>query len=221
VKLHWSPNAPFVRKVLIVAHEAGVETQIEKVRSPVGLTRINPEVLKDNPLNKLPTLVTDAGEAIYDSRVICAYLNELGGADIIPAEPARRWTALRQEAMCDGILDTVILLRDEILRGERHRSPAHVAHYEAKFAAFLEQAEREVPGLAARPFDIGHIAFGVALSYFDFRPGFHAEWRPGHPALTDWYESFEARPSAKATIYPGERAVSEFGFYKFPDDAPV
>src|SRR3546814_5645732 len=113
MKLHWSPRSPFVRKVMIVLYEAGIEDRVALVRTPVAMDKPNLDLLPDNPLIKLPTLVLDDGTAVYDSRVICAYLDGLGNAGLLPAEPRARLAAERRQALGDGLLDVLLLYRQE------------------------------------------------------------------------------------------------------------
>jgi glutathione S-transferase len=197
MKLHWSPRSPFVRKVLIVAHEVGLAARLQCVRTVVATTKPHAELMKDNPLSKIPTLVLDDGVILYDSRVICEYLDCLhDGPRLFPAEPEARFTALRRQALGDGFLDFLLLWRNE--RERAHPSDAHLASYAVKRQATLAALEREAPALAASTFSIGHIAIGCALSYLDFR--FAGEdWRGGHPALARWHAAFAARPSVRAT----------------------
>lgn len=198
MKLHWSPSAPFVRKVMICAAERGLVGRIETVRTPVAPVRPNPALLAgDNPLSKVPAMATDQGP-LYDSRVICEYLDDLGDAPpLFPTGPAR-WTALRQQALGDGLSDIVILWRDEMMRGDQG-SARHLEAMQAKVGAALDQAARDVPSLN-RPFDIGHVGLGCALAYLDFRLSDQLDWRSGRKALSDWHAVFEARPSVSA--YP-------------------
>jgi glutathione S-transferase len=197
MKLHWSPRSPFVRKVMIVAHEVGVVDRIERVRSVAAATKPHAELMRDNPLSKIPTLVLDDGAPLYDSRVICEYLDTLhGGPKLFPAERGARFTALRRQALGDGMLDFLVLWRGETMRAEK--SDAHLASFAKRREATLAALEREAGALAASGFTIGHIAIGCALSYLDFR--FSAQpWRSGHPRLADWHATFCARPSAHAT----------------------
>jgi glutathione S-transferase len=197
MKLHWSPRSPFVRKVMIVAHETGLAGRIERVRTVVATTKPHLELMTENPLSKIPTLVLDNGLVLYDSRVICEYLDGLhGGAKLFPVEPEARFIALRRQALGDGFLDFLLLWRNE--RERAHPSAAHLESYIAKREATLASLEREAQALAASSFSIGHIAIGCALSYLDFR--FPADdWRSGHPALARWHAMFAARPSVQAT----------------------
>ena len=197
MKLHWSPRSPFVRKVMIVAHETGLVDRLTLVRTVAAATRPHIDLMRDNPLSKIPTLVLDNGTALYDSPVICEYLDQLhAGPALFPRDLAARMTALRRQALGDGFLDFLLLWRDE--RARAQPSDAHLASFAARRPAALAAIEAEVDDLAATPFSIGHIALGCALGYLDFR--FAAEdWRGDHPRLADWHATFCARPSARAT----------------------
>src|SRR5580704_9148750 len=114
MKLHWSPRSPFVRKVMIVAHERGLIDRIACVRTVAATGKPHAELMKDNPLSKIPTLVLDDGTILYDSRVICEYLDALDGTPtLFPKEPEARITALRRQALGDGFLDLLVLNRNE------------------------------------------------------------------------------------------------------------
>ena len=199
MKLHWSPRSPFVRKAMIAAHETGVAGRIRCVRTVAASTKPHFELMKENPLSKLPTLVLDNGTVLYDSPVICEYLDSLhAGPKLFPAELETRMRALRRQALGDGMLDFLILWRGERDRPKERRSDALLASYAAKRRATLALLEQEADDLAATPFQIGHIAIGCALSYLDFR--FASEpWRDDHPGLGAWHATFSARPSARAT----------------------
>jgi glutathione S-transferase len=199
MKLHWSPRSPYVRKVMVVAHELGLADRFERVRTVAAASKPLPDLMRDNPLSKIPTLVLDDGTAIYDSPVICEYLEHLHGKPkLFPTEAKARLTALRREALGDGMMDFLLLWRGEKMRPAQEQSKALLASYPIKLASTLDALEREVPALEADPLSIGHIAIGVALSYVDFR--FAPEnRREGHPRLTAWHETFAARPSIRAT----------------------
>ena len=197
MKLHWSPRSPFVREVMVVAHERRLIDQISCVRTVAATAKPHAELMKDNPLSKIPTLVLDDGMALYDSPVICEYLDALDGAPkLFPTELKARLVALRRQALGDGFLDLLVLLRDERMRAQP--SEAHKASAAARKAAVLKSLEAEAPALAEAPFDIGHVAIGCALSYLDFRYA-DEDWRKDHPQLAQWHATFAARPSVKAT----------------------
>lgn len=210
MKLHWSPSSPFVRKVLIVAHELGLIERIACERAVVGPARLNRDVMDDNPLNKIPTLV--AGPlALFDSRVICEYLDDLDGRGLMfPRDPARRWPALRRQALGEGLTETAVSLRDEHWRGDGHRSTAHLIAYRAKVAACLDALEAD-DFAAGRP-DIGHVAVACALSYLDFRMP-EIRWRDGHPRLAAWESAMAERPSLVLT-QPAEANKRPLSFYE-------
>jgi glutathione S-transferase len=198
MKLHWSPRSPFVRKVMIVARERGLINRIACVRTVAATGKPHAELMKDNPLSKIPTLVLDDGTILYDSRVICEYLDALDGTPkLFPKEPEARITALRRQALGDGFLDLLVLNRNE--RERLLPSDTHLASAAARKTAVLNSLEREAASLVAAPFGIGHIAIGCALSYLDFRYA-DEDWRKDHPGIATWHATFAARPSARATL---------------------
>ncbi len=199
MKLRFSGASPFVRKVMVVAHETGLAGRIELVPCAVAPTMINPEVAAENPLVKVPTLTTDDGQRLYDSRVIVEYLDTLHhGPRVFPAEGAARWTALRQQATADGLLDAAILIRYEnLLRPEHHRWPDWIEGQFRKLRQALAALAEEKLGLDHPT--IGEIAVGCALGYLDFRYP-DEDWRAAHPALGTWYAKIAERPSFHATL---------------------
>ena len=197
--LHWSPRSPYVRKVLIVAHEAGLADRIETARTVVAAAEPNTELMKQNPQSRLPTLVLADGTVIYDSVVICEYLDTLhGGEKLFPAEWPERLVALRRHALGDGMLDTMLMWRGEVLRPAASQSIKHMQAWRLKTNVSVDMLEGEADALASSRFSIGHVTIGVALGYIDFRFP-ELAWRDGHPRLARWYELFCARPSVKAT----------------------
>ena len=201
MKLHWSPRSPYVRKVMLSVHELGLQDRIEKQRTPVAMSSVNMDLRADNPLNKIPSLVLDDGLAIFDSLVICEYLDELaGGGKLIPRSGRARLETLRMHALGNGLLDLLILARNERDRPDSQRSDAHMKAFLDKRLATLARLEKETGWLASTPFGLGQITAGCALSYADFR--FASEpWRDAFPNLAAWHRSFEARPSAQATQF--------------------
>jgi glutathione S-transferase len=199
MKLHWSPRSPFVRKVMIAAHELGLADRLDCVRTVVATTRPHALLMEENPLSKIPTLVLDDGSVLYDSPVICEYLDQLhGGPKLIPAALPARMTALRRQALGDGFLDFLLLWRNERERAPGQQSQVHLSTYAEKRKAILLGLDKEAGELAATPFSIGHIAIGCALSYLDFRFA-DDDWRGGHPRIAAWHATFAARPSVRAT----------------------
>ena len=197
MKLHWSPRSPFVRKVMVVAHECGVVDRLTCVRTVVETAVPHAELMRENPLSKIPTLVLDDGNVLYDSPVICEYLDALDGAPkLFPRQPKARIVALCRQALGDGFLDLLVLNRNE--RARPQPSDVHLASAAARKVAVQEHLEREAEALTITPFGIGHIAIGCALSYLDFRYA-DENWRKNHLHLANWHAGFAARPSVRAT----------------------
>jgi len=194
MKLHWSPRSPFVRKVMIVLYETGMEDRVTLVRTPVAMDKPNLDLIPDNPLIKLPTLVLDDGTPVFDSRVICAYLDGLAGGRLLPREPHARLVAERRQALGDGFLDALLLYRQERNKPVEKQTAAWLDAFALKVRSVLAALDAEASALASTPFDLGLIAVGCALSYMDYRFPDIA-WRDGHDALAAWHRNFSERPS--------------------------
>lgn len=199
MKLFTNPASPYVRKTLVAAHEVGLIDRIERIEIAVAPTSPSEELNRHNPIGKIPALVLDDGATLFDSRVICEYLDGLhAGPKLFPAPGADRWGVLRLQAIADGLLDAAVLTRYELfLRPEEKRWPDWVAGQKAKIARALDAMEGEAAGFGGR-IDIGTVACGVALGYLDFRYA-DEDWRPSRPGLAGWYEGFGARPAMRAT----------------------
>lgn len=199
MKLHWSPRSPYVRKVMIAAHELGLAERIACVRSVAALPTPNPAIMADNPLSKIPTLVLDNGDVLLDSRTIVEYLDSLAGPGIlVPLEGRARWQALSRQALADGLLDLFILWRNERSKPAERQTQEWLDAFATKATATLDRFEQQAPQQPADALDIGEIALGSALSYADFRFA-EIEWRKGRPRLAGWHAGFAERPSARAT----------------------
>lgn len=199
MKLHWSPFSPFARKVMVVAHEVGLADKIRIVRTQVSAAQPNAELLRENPLSKIPTLVLDDGTALYDSPVICEYLDGVSGSrKFFPAGLSERIEALRWQALGDGLVDFLVGWRGELTRPEEHRLPEYQSNYGTRLRATLSVLESEAAGLERSGYAIGHVAIACALAYLDLR--FDSEkWRHGHDRLAAWHEVMLARPGFQAT----------------------
>jgi glutathione S-transferase len=198
MKLHWSPRSPFVRKVMIAIHEIGLQDQVTCVRTVAAATKAHEGLMDDNPLSKLPTLVLDDGTPVYDSHVICEYLDaRYAPARLFPADWPVRLTALRHEALGDGLMDLALLWLIERQRGAGMQSDALVTACARKVERVLQRLEQDIAALTDHPFDIGHVTIGTALGYLDFRFPF-LNWRDGHPSLAAWHAQFLERPAVKA-----------------------
>ena len=198
MKLYHSAASPFVRKCLVVAHELGLRDRIELVPASAHPVTRNRELVAVNPLGQVPTLVTDEGAVLYDSRVICEYLNALGEGDIVPADLDERWPRLVEQSLADGMTDAALLTRYETTaRPEALRWGDWVEGQLDKIACGLAELERRASGFGDRV-DIGTISFACAHGYLDFRFA-SLNWRDRHPNAAAWVEWFGGRESMMAT----------------------
>lgn len=200
MKIFYSASSPFVRKVMVVAHELGVADRIERLPSAVHPIRADTGVLRYNPLGQVPTFFTDDGEVLYDSRVICEYLDAShGDGRIFPAAGAARWRALREQALADGIIAAGILIRYELTVREAAGQHADwIAGQRRKIEDGVRTIEADASALASRV-DIGAISLACALSYLDFRLP-EIAWRQASPQSAQWLDAFvESRPSLLRT----------------------
>jgi glutathione S-transferase len=182
MKLAFSPASPYVRKVTACAIKRGLDKQVERVK--IGTT--DPELLKYNALSKVPTLILDDGTCLFDSPVICEYLDSVGSAPkLFPAAGPARWKALTQEALADGILDATQPRRREIALPQDEGRKSYIELQQGKVARALDEFEKQADSLGNLD-TIGEITIGCALGYLDFRYG-NEPWRPGHPKLEAWY----------------------------------
>ena len=199
MKIYFSPISPYVRKCMVVAHELGLAGRIEMLPAAANPVTRDQTVVASNPLGKVPTFLTDAGDALYDSRVICEYLDAEAGGKLFPPEGAARWHALTQQSLGDGLLDAALLARYETaLRPAELRWEGWLKGQMEKLASSLDRIEQQASGLGNRV-DIGTITFGCALGYLDFRFADYG-WRASHPQAAAWFEQFNARPSMQATL---------------------
>lgn len=184
MKLAFSPASPYVRKAMACAIARGIDGQVEKW----VIKTTDPVLAQSNPLGKVPTLVTDDGIGLYDSPVICEYLDSIGSAAPLfpPAGPAR-WNALRQQALADGIMDASQPRRRELGLPQDEGRVEWIAGQRAKVDRAVAELEGEAGSLGALT-TIGEITIACALGYLDFRFA-HEPWRPAAPKLAAWYES--------------------------------
>jgi glutathione S-transferase len=196
LKLHWSPKSPYVRKVMICAHELGVVDRLELVRSVAAMLKPNVRLMEDNPLSKIPTLVLDDGFALFDSVVICEYLDDLAQGNLFPKQGADKWQALRWHALGDGLLDALILWRNE--REREVPLGTLMEAFELKARASLKVLDDEAQALAETDLSIGHVTIGCALGYLDYRFD-TLGWRAIAPRLAEWQADIARRPSFQST----------------------
>jgi len=199
MKLRHAAASPFVRKVMVAAHELALVGRIELVPTNVSPIRANAGLAAENPLMKVPSLVTGDGQVLFDSPVICEYLDSLaGGGLLFPPASSERWTALRRQALGDGILDALVLARYESVRPEDKQWSGWTDGQMAKAHQGLAAAAGEnLDGFST----IGHVAIACMLGYLDFR---FAEdgWRGRHPKLAGWFANVSERPSMRLTRPP-------------------
>jgi len=195
--LRFSHTSPFARKVTALAAETGLASRIEAIKTNAWDPAT--DLPKDNPLGKVPALVTDDGQCLYDSPVICEYLDSLhNGRRLFPASGPARWTALRRQALADGILDAGLQCVIETLRRPAEfRWEGWVERQKVGIARAIDQLELEADDLS-KQFTIGELTIACALGYLDFRK--ILDWRQGHPKLADWYAEVENRPCLAATV---------------------
>lgn len=195
--LRSSPPSPFGRKVKIAAYELGL---MDRITIEIADTNNPSDTLRQqNPLGKIPVLVTPEGLTLFDSRVILEYLDHLaGGGRLIPTEPTARFAALRLQALADGLMDAALLQVYEVrFRPEPHRYQPWLDNQAGKVARALATLEAAPPSLDGA-LTVGEIALACALGYLDLR--FGGEWRATHPKLVAWLERFASQvPSFEKT----------------------
>jgi glutathione S-transferase len=199
MKLYFNAASPYVRKVRLLIREAGLESRVDEVQTAVSPVKANEDLALANPLMKIPTLVTDDGLALFDSPVICEYLDSLSGSRMLfPAPGPARWSALRQQAVADGILDAAILVRYEMaFRPKELHWPGWMDSQRLKWRQGLDFLEQDAGALGAEP-TIGTLAVVATLGWLDFRYA-DDDWRVNRPNLAAWFASFSMRPSVLAT----------------------
>jgi glutathione S-transferase len=199
MKLHHAPTSPFVRKVMACAILRGIEGRIELV--PTDPHSSPAHLLADNPLSKVPCLVTDDGVAVFDSKVICEYLDTIGDAPPMfpPAGSRERLLVQVRHALADGVMDAAVARRMRFGKPVDEARAAYLARQKAAVERGLKVLEGDPPkGLS----DVGEVAVACALGYLDFR--FAAEpWREGHPRLAAWFAEVSKIPALARTAPPG------------------
>ena len=200
MKLFHAVASPFVRKVMVLAHETGLVDRLTLVSGATTPIAANPDLAQANPVGKIPALVLENGTTIAGSALICEYLDTLhGGERMIPASGDARWSVLHLQSICDGLLDAAVLNRYEtMLRPEELRWSDWSAGQMDKVDRVLDVLDSATTGFGERV-DLGTISAGCACGYLDFRYA-GRDWRGSRPALAGWYAGFSGRPSMQATI---------------------
>ena len=199
MKLFMAVTSPYVRKVRMTAMEKGLSDRIEEVAAdpyadPAGLQAAN-------PLGKVPALLTDDGVALFDSRVICAYLDSLVEAPALLPSGSARWRAEAAMALTDGMLDAALGMVMETRRPEDERSSTWPGRWAAAILRGADVVEADMSPYDG-PVSLPQIGLGAALGYLDFRLP-DIGWRDGRPGIADWYAAFAERPAMVATAPTG------------------
>lgn len=199
MKLYFAPASPFVRKVRVAALELGLHDKIQLVS--VNTTPLEPDktIAKVNPLIKIPALETDDGQILYDSPVICEYLDSLNSdLDLVPKEGKDRWRIKRQEALIDGLMDALVLTRyEQALRPADKRWQDWIEAQMRKVAGAVKLLEEEAETFVGSV-NMASIALGCALGYMEFRLP-EIEWEGDHPKIAAWFDEWDERPSMRQT----------------------
>lgn len=196
MRLHATTTSPYVRKVLVVAYEIGLMPNIQLIPT-------NPhtdEYLRnDNPLCKIPTLILESGNILFDSPVICEYLDSLSSPKFFPVEGLARWNALRMQALGDGLLDILLSRRAELMRPKSEQSQKWLERWDLAVSASLDWLEAQ-SHLLAENVTIGHVSVGCALGFIELRFPTYA-WCAGRPNLERWWQRFKERPSMLSSSF--------------------
>lgn len=209
LKLYGSTRSPYVRKVLIAAHETGAIGDIVMEQMVVTALAANPTMLSVNPLGQIPTLILDDGQALFDSNVICRYLDLVAGkGQLHPREIAAEIAMMRLLALGDGLTAALMSLLSEKSRSQPEHSERRLAALREKLPLIFATLEAEAPRMMQAPFDMAQIAIVSALCYIDFRLSDDVVWRETHPSLANWFAAVGQRPSVVATAYFDELAAA-------------
>ena len=198
MKLYWSPNSPYARKVVVVTKEMQIDDRVELIETSVVPTKENEVLSALNPLTRIPTLQLNTGEILFDSSLICEYLNEFSDGRLLPKLGLARRQVLKLELLGVDIMDRAIVCRQETLRPESYRWSGWVDAQFDRIGKVLDTLDAKVPSLNP---DLGTITVGCALEYLDFRFR-DRPWRSERPQLSAWHEQFALRPSMASTKHP-------------------
>jgi glutathione S-transferase len=195
VKLYYSPTSPYVRKVMVCAIIRGLDGRIDRHMSYPHESPA--DLVADNPLSKVPCLITEDGLSLFGSQLICEYLDSLGeGLPLFPGHGSARWRALKFQSLGDGILDAAVPCRGEQGKPKEAARDAQIARYKAAIGRAVDMLEADPPH---KHIDIGSITVACALGYLDFRFASDA-WRTGHPGLAAWQEGFAQNKGLPETV---------------------
>lgn len=197
MQLIMSPPSPYARKVRVMLRETGMIDRVQEVEVSTSPIKSAPEAVAANPTGKIPALTRADGPAIYDSRVITRYLDDMGDTGLYPVTSL--YEVLTLEATADAIMDAAIGIVYEIrLRPETQHSPKWMDAQWGKATRALDAINSRWMSHLSGPLNMAQIAVGCALGYLDLRHD-DRNWRQGREALAKWQAEFDARPSMQAT----------------------
>ncbi|WP_455372039.1 glutathione S-transferase family protein [Limibacillus halophilus] len=200
MKLFHSAASPYVRTVRVVAHETGQQGEIELI--PTDTNDLDGPLQGVNPLGKVPALQLEDGRAVFDSRVICEYLDSRhDGPRLFPASGEPRLVALTLQAAAQGMMDAALAILTERRRPEQYQYDAFIAKQQKKIAQGLDYLEAHAESLTEGGLTIAQVAAGCFIGHAEYR-NIISDWRGAHPKLAAWYEAFSARPSMQETAPP-------------------
>ncbi|MFC3674250.1 glutathione S-transferase family protein [Ferrovibrio xuzhouensis] len=197
MKLRFAATSPFARKARVCILELGLADRVEQIPTDPWT---DPALRIANPLGKVPALELPDGVTLYDSPVVCEFLDAEAGGSLFPPRGPKRWRSLRRQALGDGLAEAVVRRFVELRRPPEQRGAAVIARQTEAIAYTLAALEAEAQSLSEPP-TIGEISIGCALGYLDFRNPDEG-WRAGHPDLARWFAVFDARPAMQATRPP-------------------
>lgn len=200
LKLFYSDRSPYVRKVMVTLHEVNLAESVEIVcvrTNPLGVVN---DLVDVSPLGKIPTLVLQDGTTIFDSRVICSYLNTIGKSDLYLAKENLKWSIKTAEANFDGVLDAALLMVYELrFRSKKYQNDEWLENLWLKIERTLDFYNNRPSEIRGDKLNMGQISLGCALGYLDYRHS-NRNWRSKNPYLRDWFADFSERVSMRTTV---------------------
>lgn len=200
LKLFYSDRSPYVRKVMVTLHEVNLFENVEIVSvrtNPLGVVE---DLVDVSPLGKIPTLVLPDGTTIFDSRVICSYLNSIGKSDLYLAKENLKWSIKTAEANFDGILDAALLMvYEHRYRQDIYQNAEWLENLWKKIERTLDFYNNSSSKILSGSLNMGQISLGCALGYLDYRHN-NRNWRAKNQYLRDWFAEFSERLSMRNTI---------------------
>lgn len=198
IELFYAPKSPFVREVMACSIELGITDRLAKLPSAAHPLKRDERIASFNPLAQVPAAKLADGTLLFDSRVICEYLDDLGQGGLFPRGP-ERWQVLTEQSLGDGLLDAALLTRyEKTCRSDEIRSAEWIDGQMTKIAAALDEMERTVAVFGAR-ISIGSLTIACALGYLDFRFA-SFDWLSARPTLTEWFAMMSQRQSLQQTV---------------------